>query len=128
MPSARSATPPPPRSRSRSRPPTPRPAHASCWPRSARASPGAPPRSPGEAPMREGCALVTGASRGIGAAVAKALAEDGWAVGLNYRSDEDGAKRIAQEIEWHGGRAMPIAADIAEADAAEPLFQAVEER
>src|SRR3954469_1576117 len=78
--------------------------------------------------MREGCALVTGASRGIGAAVAKALAEDGWAVGLNYRSDEDGAKRIAQEIEWHGGRAMPIAADIAEADAAEPLFQAVEER
>jgi 3-oxoacyl-[acyl-carrier protein] reductase len=78
--------------------------------------------------MREGCALVTGGSRGIGAAIARALAADGWPVGVNYRSDSEGAERVAAEIEAAGGTAMPVAADVADSGAAAPLFAAVEER
>ncbi len=46
----------------------------------------------------KGCALITGGSRGIGAAVARALAEDGWPVAINYRSDSEGAEAVAKEI------------------------------
>lgn len=60
-------------------------------------------------------AIVTGGSRGIGAAICRKLAADGFAVVVNYRSDRAGAEEVAGEISRAGGRALACQADVGSA-------------
>lgn len=70
-------------------------------------------------------ALVTGAGRGIGRAVAKRLAEDGCAVAVNYRSSAEAAQALVEEIKAAGGTAQAFAGDVSDPEAVKKLFEEV---
>jgi len=72
-------------------------------------------------------ALVTGASRGIGRAIALRLARDGATVAVHYNSQADAAAATIAEIEQHGGRACALQADIANTGAVRRMFEAFDE-
>ena len=67
-------------------------------------------------------AVVTGASKGIGASIALHLAAEGAAVVVNYASSKSGAERVVQEIVEKGGRAIAVQANVAQADDIQRLF------
>jgi len=71
-------------------------------------------------------ALVTGASRGIGRAIALRLAREGFAVVVNYLRNRDKAEQVAQEIRAQGGQAMALQADVSSYEACEQMIRDVE--
>jgi NAD(P)-dependent dehydrogenase (short-subunit alcohol dehydrogenase family) len=78
--------------------------------------------------MIEGALIVTGASRGIGAAVATSAAEQGFAVAVNFASDRAGGEEVVDRILSAGGRAVAIQADVSvEADVLR-LFETAERK
>src|SRR5437879_4333851 len=67
-------------------------------------------------------AVITGASKGIGASIAKHLAGAGAAVVVNYASSKEGAERVVTEITEKGGRAIAVGADVAKPADIQRLF------
>jgi NAD(P)-dependent dehydrogenase (short-subunit alcohol dehydrogenase family) len=67
--------------------------------------------------------IVTGGSRGIGAAIAKLAARQGYAVVVNYLRDESAALGVVREIEVHGGRGLAVQADVSEPGDVARLFK-----
>src|SRR5256714_2833261 len=70
-----------------------------------------------DAPLTGKVALITGGSRGMGAAIAKRLAADGASIAITYSKGVDAAASVVKEIERAGGKAIAIQADAADADA-----------
>ncbi|HHX8522324.1 TPA: glucose 1-dehydrogenase [Vibrio diabolicus] len=70
--------------------------------------------------------IVTGASRGIGAATAKKLAEQGYAICVNYRAQSEAAHQVVRDIQANGGKAIAVQADVSDEQQVLNLFDATE--
>ena len=73
--------------------------------------------------MKKKIAIVTGASRGIGRAIAKRLTQDGFAVVVNYLSNASEAEQVVAEIKDIGGEALALKADVGNQTDVEQLFE-----
>ncbi len=72
--------------------------------------------------LKNKVAVVTGASKGIGAAIAKALAAEGASVVVNYASSKEGADRVVAEIAAKGGKAIAVQGDVSKAADVDRIF------
>lgn len=76
--------------------------------------------------LKDKTAIVTGAGKGIGAAIAQRLAREGCAVTVNYARDEAAAQQVVRDVEQAGGKAIAVQADVGDPASMRTLFDAAE--